>query len=607
MSVILGLNAYHADSSACIVVDGELVACAEEERFRRVKHWAGFPAESIRYCLSEAGVRLEQVTDLAVNSDDRANAVRKLIYVLTHRPNLSLLLRKLRARRLRAGVRDMLARSFPEDVFVGRIVPVEHHLAHLASTYYAGPFNQAVAVSVDGFGDFASAACAYAADGKINQISQVRFPHSMGVFYQAMTQYLGFHAYGDEYKVMGLASYGEPAYTREMSEIVRLVDDGKYELNLEYFRHGRDVIDYSWGDGVPVFGTLYTDALEEILGPARKVHEELDQRHKNIARSTQWMYEQALFHLLNYVHGICQCDNLVLAGGCAMNSVANGRIRNHAPFKRIYVQSAAGDAGGAVGAAFFAAARDNEGGIKLGQMPHAAWGPGYSSDEIADALSSKEDVLKGAACSVSKAHSDNHLCTTVAQAISDGLIVGWFQGRMEWGPRALGHRSILGDPRRADMKDILNSRIKRREPFRPFAPSILRHKVLEWFEHDDDTPFMMKVLEIRESKRKEIPAVTHVDGTGRLHTVTIEANPLFFKLIEAFYSLTGIPIVLNTSFNESEPIVCRPEEALDCFLRTDMDLLALESYLIRRVRIDSRTQQGSSPVGDCSEIATLVE
>ncbi|MCZ6675186.1 MAG: carbamoyltransferase [Verrucomicrobia bacterium] len=582
MKAILGLNAYHADSSACIVVDGKLVACVEEERFRRVKHWAGFPAESIRYCLSAAGIRLNQVSQLAVNSGSGSNLCRKFGYTLFHRPTVSLLLGKFRTHLRRSRIKDQLMRSFPSETFTGKIIRVEHHLAHLASAYYAGPFDEAVAVSIDGFGDFASAAWGHAGDGKINLISQIWFPHSMGVFYQAVTQYLGFPDYGDEYKVMGLASYGQPTYASEMRNIVRLVDGGRYELNLSFFRHGRDEIDYSWAEGTPVFETLYTRELEDLLGPARQKHEKLDQRHKDIARSAQWMYEQALFHLLNSAYEQCECKNLVLAGGCAMNSVANGRITSNAPFRNIYVQSAAGDAGGAVGAAFAAAARDCDEGIDRGQMPHAFWGPGFDDSEIADILSARRNDLGDSACTVTRIDAEDALCRAVAQSIANGLVVGWFQGRMEWGPRALGNRSILGDPRRADMKDILNSKIKRRESFRPFAPSILRDKVVDWFEQDDDVPFMMKVLQIRESKRRQVPAVTHVDGSGRLHTVTAEANPLFFKLIKEFDSLTGVPIVLNTSFNENEPIVCRPEEAFDCFMRTNMDILVLGDYLIRR-------------------------
>jgi carbamoyltransferase len=294
------------------------------------------------------------------------------------------------------------------------------------------------------------------------------------------------------------------------------------------------------------------------------------------------MYEQAFFHLLNSVYERLQCKNLVIAGGCAMNSVANGRIAGRTPFENVYVQSAAGDAGGAMGAAFVAASEITGSKIERGQMPHAFWGPEFSEDAITTSLAARRMDLDIASCEISTVEDEVSLCKIIARAIADGLVVGWFQGRMEWGPRALGNRSILCDPRRTDMKDILNLKIKRRESFRPFAPSVLREKVHDWFEQDDDVPFMMKVFQIKESKRALIPAVTHVDGSGRLQTVTERDSALYYKLIREFESLTSVPMVLNTSFNENEPIVCGPDEALSCFLRTEMDLLVLGRTIVQR-------------------------
>jgi carbamoyltransferase len=582
MSVILGLNAYHADSAACVVTDGRLMACAEEERFRRIKHWAGFPTESIRYCLSAAGVDPKQRIHVAVNSNSKANFGRKLVYTLLHPPNPAVLFAKVKARRNRSSAVKQLAETFPEYTFANQLHKVEHHLSHLASAYFAGPWDEAVAVSVDGFGDFASAAWGHAIHGEVSLVDQIWFPHSMGIFYQAVTQFLGFPDYGDEYKVMGLASYGRPTFTDEMREIVELVDGGKYVLNLDYFRHARENTSYSWTGGTPKFDTLYTYELERLLGPARKRDDVLDQRHKDIANSAQWMYEQALAHLLNFVSGQFDCKNLVLAGGCAMNSVANGRITNLTRFENVYIQSSAGDAGGAVGSAFVAASEVDRRKIARRQMPHAFWGPDFSEHAVTALLTKRKSDLERAGCRIETLNDEDVLCESVAKAIADGLVVGWFQGRMEWGPRALGNRSILCDPRRADMKDILNLKIKRRESFRPFAPSILREKVQEWFVKDDDVPFMMKVHEIKQSKRSLIPAVTHVDGSGRLQTVTPRDNPLYYNLIREFEAATGVPMVLNTSFNENEPIVCRPDEALACFLRTKMDWLVLGPTIIRR-------------------------
>ena len=583
MTAILGMNAYHGDSAAAVVIDGRLVAAAEEERFRRIKHWAGFPSEAVRYCLRESGLKLGDVAHLALNQNTRANFGRKLRYLIGTRPSPKLVLQKLRSRSRRSGVEDLLAQAFPGERLTGQQHRVEHHLAHLASAFLVSPFNEASAVSVDGFGDFASAAWGLGNGLSIGVEEKVYFPHSLGVFYQALTQYLGFPHYGDEYKVMGLAPYGEPNQVEALRKLVHLQKDGGYQLNLEYFRHATERVDFSWEGGEPTIGTLYAPALETLLGPARGPDKELTRRHRDIARSVQAVYEEAFFNLLAHVHKRHGSDRLVLAGGCAMNSVANGKVTTRSPFKEVYVQSAAGDAGGAIGAAFAVWSRLS-GEKRRFVMDHAYYGPQYSAEEIGALLASNARQLEGASCRVQEIPASPELCKRTAQAIADGRVIGWFQGRMEWGPRALGNRSIVCDPRRADMKEILNRKIKRRESFRPFAPSILREAVSDWFEQDGDVPFMMQVFPIRLEKRPLIPAVTHVDGSGRLQTVTREANPLYYSLIEAFRDLTGVPMVLNTSFNENEPVVCKPEEALDCFLRTRMDVLVMGRYYVERMQ-----------------------
>jgi carbamoyltransferase len=577
---ILGINAFHGDASACLLRDGEMIAAAEEERFRRVKHWAGFPTEAIRYCLEEAGITLAQVDHVAVNQDGRAHLGEKLAYTLRQRPNLSLVLDRLRNKRKRASVADHLAQSFPGDSFRGQVHAVEHHLAHLSSAFHVSPFHEAVVVSVDGFGDFASAAWGVGSGTSIDVEGRVLFPHSLGIFYQALTQFIGFPHYGDEYKVMGLAPYGEPTFLAQMRQVVLLQADGSFRLNLDCFRHHREKIDYEWERGAPSVGSLFGKGLVDLLGPPRAPEEPLTQRHKDIARSAQAMYEEAFFHLLDMLHARHRLDAVAIAGGCAMNSVANGKISLRTPFKQIYVPAAAGDAGGAVGAAF--SVWHSSGGKRAAAENHAYWGPGYSDSAIDSLLAARADEIKGCGCSVSIQSDEEVLARDVAAAISRGEVIGWFQGRMEWGPRALGNRSILGDPRRADMKDILNVKIKRRESFRPFAPSVLRDAVPQWFEQDGDVPFMMQVYQIRAEKRALIPAVAHVDGSGRLQTVTAAANPRYHRLICAFRDLTGVPMVLNTSFNENEPVVCTPAEALDCFLRTNMDMLVLGTRIIRR-------------------------
>jgi carbamoyltransferase len=580
--IILGLNAFHGDSSAALVRDGVLVAAAEEERFRRVKHWAGFPRESIAYCLREAGVGLADLDHVAVNQDSQANIPRKIGYLLTNVTDVRLLLDRFRNRRKRKGIPELLAKAFPGQTFRGSFHNIEHHLAHLSSAFHVSPFQETVVVSVDGFGDFASAAWGVGQGKEIKIEGRVYFPHSLGIFYQALTQYLGFPHYGDEYKVMGLAPYGAPSAMAAMSEIVRLKPGGTFELDLTYFRHHRERVTYQWTDGSPEFGDLFSPALESLLGPRRQPADPLEERHRDTARSVQAMYEQAFFHLIGTLQRRSGLTDIALAGGCAMNSVANGKIRRMTPFRRVYVQSAAGDAGGAIGAAY--AVWHELGGARSFVMDHAYWGPQFGHDDIAALLAAQRPRVAEAGCSQEEIPHEAELCRRTAAAIADGKVVGWFQGRMEWGPRALGNRSIVCDPRRADVKAILNAKIKRRESFRPFAPSVLAESVPDWFEEDDAVPFMMQVFQIREEKRAAIPAVTHVDGSGRLQTVTRESNPRYYRLIEAYRDLTSVPMVLNTSFNENEPVVCKPQEALDCFLRTDMDVLVMDNVMISRSR-----------------------
>jgi carbamoyltransferase len=581
MSTILGINAFHGDSSACLLIDGKLVAAAEEERFRRIKHWAGFPSEAIAWCLRDSGLTLSQVDHVAINQDSSANLGKKVAYTLLKRPDLSLVLDRIRNKRERDGIDTHLARAFPHQPFRGKLHPVEHHVAHLSSAFHVSPFDEAVVVSVDGFGDFASAAWGYGKGTEITVDERVYFPHSLGIFYQALTQYLGFPNYGDEYKVMGLAPYGKPEFIGATRQIVNLESNGEFSLSPQYFRHIKEKVEYEWENGSPSVGTLFTPALESLLGPARKKDDPLEQKHKDIARSVQAMYEEAFFNLLNALHKKHGGDAVCVAGGCGMNSVANGKITMHTPFKRVYVQSAAGDAGGAIGAAY--SVHHSLGGSRAAPMLHAYLGPGCDAKEIDALLDARKAEVAEAGCTVERVDDEASLCAQTARAISEGKVVGWFQGRMEWGPRALGNRSILGDPRRADMKDILNLKIKRRESFRPFAPSVLREAVPEWFELDGDVPFMMQVYPIRAEKHAAIPAVTHVDGSGRLQTVEQATNPRYYRLISAFNALTGVPMVLNTSFNENEPVVCKPVEALDCFLRTKMDMLVLGDVVVRRM------------------------
>lgn len=588
--IILGLNAYHGDSSACILVDGKLVAAVEEERFTRMKHWAGLPVQAITYCLREAGVMVEDVTHIAINRDPRANLMKKTLFAFSKRPSLNFVRDRLRNAAKVGDIRTELSEKLnvKREALKTEIHNVEHHIAHLASAFYVSPLEAAAVVSVDGFGDFVGAMWGVGRGNKIEVRHRTFFPHSLGLFYLAFTQYLGFPKYGDEYKVMGLAAYGEPEFLDEMRNILKTANKlsslnagGRFELELDYFIHHSEGVAMTWDGGEPRMGPVFSGKLEKLLGPARKKDDPMEQRHKNLAASLQKRYEEVFFHILNHVHEETKCPNLALAGGCAMNSLANGKIFHNTPFKDVYIQPAAGDAGGAIGAAYYVW-NQTLSKPRSFMLEKSYLGPEYSDTEISSVLKTKSNELNAERCRIEKMDDVKRLCRLTSQAVSEGKVVGWFQGRMEWGPRALGNRSIVCDPRRADMKEILNLKIKRRESFRPFAPSIHLEATGDYFEIDYPDPFMLKVYKIKPEKRKVIPAVTHVDGTGRLQTVRREDNPLYWQLIEEFRKITGVPVVLNTSFNENEPIVCKPEEALACFLRTKMDVLVLNNCFISR-------------------------
>jgi len=581
MTAVLGISAYHGDAAAALVVDGRLEAAVEEERFTRIKHWAGFPRESIRCCLGMAGLTPAEVDHFAIGRDPRANLLRKAIFALGHRPRLRLVMDRAKNAWRVTDVAGALADTLDldRDHVRRRLRWVEHHPAHLASAFFPSPFDTAAVCAIDGFGDFVSTSWAIGRDRTLDVLRRVHFPHSLGLLYLAVTQHLGFWQYGDEYKVMGLAPYGSPDQVRLVRRLIRLKPDGGYALDLACFRLARQGISMSWEAGEPTIGPLYTERLEALLGPARRPEDPLTPRHEALAASLQVVFEETVFHVLDALHRHTGQRRLCLAGGCAMNSVANGKIRARTGFQEIYVQPAAADNGTALGAALFVQ-HQGLGAPRRFVMAHGYWGPEFGDEQVRRAIESGRAALDHRGCVVGTIDDEEALAEWTAGALAKGKIVGWFQGRMEWGARALGNRSILADPRRADMREIINTRIKLREKFRPFAPVILEEALDEYFVGAVPDPFMISVYPVRPEKRTVIPAVTHVDGSGRLQTVTRHANPRFWQLLKAFEKRTGVPVLLNTSFNENEPIVHRPEEALDCFLRTKMDVLVIGRHVI---------------------------
>ena len=572
---ILGINAYHGGASAAILRDGQLLAAVEDERFRRQKYWAGFPTESIKFCLAQAGISAQELDHVAISRDPKAHLAQKVLFALRKRPSFGAVRDRVQNMGAVRDIKPTLCQALglEESALKAQFHRVEHHRAHMASAFFVSPFQEAAVLSIDGMGDFVSTMVGTGKGGTIEVSDQVLFPHSLGIFFSALTQWLGFLNYGDEGKVQGLAPYGEPKYLDEMHKMVKLLPNGGFELELKYFVHHAAGVDMTWEDGSPTVGQLFSDKLVALLGEPRVPRSEYTQKHYDVAASMQAMLEEAEFHIVRDAAKRTGQKALCLAGGVALNSSFNGKILPATDFEDIWIQPAAGDAGTALGAAFYVH-HQVLGLPRSFEMKHCYTGPSYSNAQIEARLQERGVAYR--------ALDDGELASTTADRIVAGDVVGWFQGGAEWGPRALGNRSIVADPRRSDMKEILNARIKHREAFRPFAPSILAEHTGEYFDQSYPDPFMVKVYGVKPEKQAEIPAVTHVDGTGRLQTVEASVNPRYHELIRTFGEKSGTPVVLNTSFNDNEPIVCTPDEALNCFERTHMDVIVLGNFLLQK-------------------------
>jgi carbamoyltransferase len=595
MTVIVGISAYYHDSAAALVRDGNIVAVAQEERFSRKKHDARFPQHALRYCLQEAGLRMQDVDHLVFYDKPLVKFERLLETYLAFAPRgfRSFVTAMPVWLKEKLYLKHLLKKEFAaiDGVSLQRLPPLlfsEHHQSHAASAFFPSPFERAVVLCLDGVGEWATTSVWQGVGHALTPLWEIRFPHSLGLLYSAFTYFLGFKVNSGEYKVMGLAPYGEPRYVdRILEHLIDLKDDGSFRLRMEYF-------DYATG-------LRMTNArFEALFGlPVRTPETQLTQQHMDIARSLQEVTEIVVLKLVRALHRDTCEDHLCLAGGVALNCVANGRVLREGPFKDIWIQPAAGDAGGALGAALSVwhqylgqpraptAGRDTMNGGFLG--------PAHSNDEI-------ETFLRASGAPYRRL-DDGPLFEHVAQLLAEGHVVGWFQGRMEFGPRALGGRSIIGDPRNRDMQSVMNLKIKYRESFRPFAPSVLAERVGDYFEHEGPSPYMLIVAPVRAEHRiamseeqqrlfgidklnvvrSSLPSITHVDYSARLQTVHRETNPRYHALIEAFERRTGVPMLVNTSFNvRGEPIVGSPEDAYRCFMRTEMDYLVLENCVLAK-------------------------
>jgi carbamoyltransferase len=593
--LILGLNMFHADASAAIVLDGEVKFAIAEERLNRHKHFGGFPALAVKACLDAVGAKISDIEHVAVGQDSEANLTKKVQYALANPAKILNFIRLRQRKEAMRDVRSLLRKALDVDSTQLRFQEhhLEHHIAHIASAYYCSPWEKAAGFSYDGSGDFVSTMMARCEGNEIEVLDRVFLPHSLGSVYTMICEFIGHSQYGDEGKVMGLAPYGKDTYCDQIAKIVT-PKNGGFHLDLSYFKplgsnQGMQVLP----DGTVKLARHFSDRMEELFGEPRKPHAEITQRDMDLAFALQHQFEEIFFHLLNQLHKRVPLEDLAIAGGCALNSVANGKLFDRTPFRQTYIQPAAGDEGLAIGAAlhtYHSVLKQP----RRHELKSSYLGPEFSDSRIQGALQSAGLEFRKLDRSA--------LLDETAEQIAAGNVIGWFQGRMEWGPRALGDRSIVAHPGLPNMKDILNARIKHREWFRPFAPSIMADYQHEYFEHDHPSPFMLHVYKIRPEKRQELCAVNHADDTGRLQTVTREENPMYYDLISAFHRKTGIPVILNTSFNENEPIVCTPEEAIDCFQRTRMDVLAIGSFIA--VKPD-RSKEASFTASSSRESGTV--
>ncbi len=555
---ILGISCFYHDSAACLLQDGRVVAAASEERFTRKKHDHDFPANAIDYCLREGGITPDQIDHVGFYDKPFLKFERILYtYLATFPRSFPSFIKAIPLwLKQKLWIPHLIRKHMDYE---GDVLFIEHHMSHAASSFMVSPFEEAAILSVDGVGEWATATYGRGSGNEIEILKQIRFPHSLGLLYSAFTYYLGFKVNSAEYKVMGLAPYGEPRFMKEVNELISIAEDGSFKLDMRYFS-----FDYGL--------TMTNGRFDKLFGsPPRKPDEKLEQRHMDLAASVQRITEEVVLRMVDHLHKETGLKNLCMAGGVALNCVANGRVIRESPFEKLFIQPAAGDAGGAVGVATFIHHSIN-GNPREFVLGNTFLGPGFSSEEIKGYL----DEL-GAPC---RQLAREELLKTVARLIDEQNVIGWFQGRMEFGPRALGNRSIIADPRNPDNKDVVNLKIKFRESFRPFAPSVLDDHREDYFELDRPSPYMLLVAQVREDNRT-IPSVTHVDGSARIQTVTRKENPLYYDLISEFYRQTGCPVIINTSFNvRGEPIVCTPQDAFACFMRTNMDFLVMADFLL---------------------------
>lgn len=576
--IILGLNVYHADTAACIILDGKILAACEEERFTRIKHYTGFPVNSINFCLKKANIKLSDVDHVAVNYNLNYNFYSRLKFAFSNITSSSII-SKIGNLINKQTISSALENNYGINL-KDKIVFIPHHLSHISSSYLTSGLKESVGLSIDATGDFSSMEISLYKDNKISVLQKNLYPHSLGILYQSISQFLGFKNYGDEYKVMALAAFGKNKYLKEFNEIIKFVPPYNFELNLDFFVHHKQLVFEKSNLSRPIFENLYSKKLEKLLGSQRKYDQEIDDRHCDIAASLQFKFEEIILKILNNIYLENHSDNLSLSGGCIFNSVLNGKIYNQLNFKNIFFHPNVGDAGGAIGSAlnvYHSKSKKFENNIQ----ENFFLGPSYSNDEIKNIIKKNEKILKE--FEIRYIENFEEIIAIVSKILAESGIVAWFQGQSEWGPRALGNRSLLANPRVINIKEILNEKIKLREPFRPFAASILEEHTNDYFdikEKNDKFPNMNVVLKAKDITKKIFPAIVHVDGSSRIQTLNKNKDPKFYKLVNFFNENYSSPMLLNTSLNIDEPICENPQNVIDSFSQTKIDCIVMENYLL---------------------------
>ena len=556
---ILGISCHYHDSAACLVSDGKVISAAQEERFNREKNSSAFPLNSINYCLQEKNITINEIDYIVFYEKPFLKFHRTIInhlisYPFSIKNFIQTMPHWLEDRLILPLIlKDKLG-------YEGKVLFIKHHLAHAASSFLVSPFNEAVIITSDGVGEFATLTLGFGKENKIKITHELQYPNSLGLLYSAITSYLGFQANRDEGKIMALADYGKPMFINELKDIIDIKSDGSFWINQNYFGFNKG-------------STMYSKKFVKKFGNPRTKNEKITQRHKDIAATFQKLFEDILIKIINNLYKKTKSENLCCAGGTFLNCVANSKILEKTPFKNIYIQPGASDCGGALGAAIYVynSILNNK---RNHVMTDAYLGPEFSQEYILRFLINNNIKYKK--------YNNYELVKNVAKKISENNIVGWFQGRMEFGPRALGHRSILANPCNPNMKDLLNAKVKHRETFRPYGISILYEDLTEFFELNKESPFMLLTAKVKKSKKRLIPSALHINGSSRIQTVTKKYNGIYYDLIQEFKKITKIPLIINTSFNNNEPIICNPEEAYNCFKNTKMDYLILGNYLIEK-------------------------